>query len=83
MDGDFEQKFQAAEDIPPLADFTGDAIGLNLRLSWIGNTPITNLMYSLTVSGSNYRFESDNTDIGDIEETTVNFTTGVDYRFDL
>lgn len=62
-------------------EIKGDTMGLTLGLNWRGMTSIRNLSYSFGISGYRYRFDSDDSDASDINETAVTFKIGLTYTF--
>lgn len=64
-----------------LSDLKGDAFGLSLGLAWMGFTPLDGLIYSLSITGYRYDFESDETQ--DFTEVLARVSVGLAYAFDF
>jgi hypothetical protein len=59
----------------------GTTWGLALGLDWRGATPIGNLAYCIGVSGYRFNFNSDDSSLPDISETSVIFKVGLSYAY--
>lgn len=59
----------------------GETLGITFGLSWNGTTPIKGLTYSVGASAYRYQFDSDNSSLSEIRETSVNLKFGLAYLF--
>jgi hypothetical protein len=60
-----------------LFDTSGDAVGITLGASWLGQTGIANLSYSVAVNGYKYDFDADEQDRADSSEDVLQLKVGL------
>lgn len=59
----------------------GETFGITFGLSWNGATPIQGLTYAVGASAYRYQFDSDNSSLTDVRETSINLKLGLAYLF--
>lgn len=62
-------------------DSSGDSVGILIGVSWVGQTNVDGLTYSVGVNGYKYDFSADDQGKADINEAVVQFKVGLSYLF--
>lgn len=62
-------------------DTSGNSLGILLGVSWLGQTNVKGLSYSVGIRGYQYNFRADDQGKADINESVIQFKLGVAYAF--